>query len=158
MINLGFHSGKNTPPVFLPPALPDRIMEIVSALIVISTWILAIVIYMRYSVPSMPLFAAPIAMTCATAAFLFAGRAPIRYYNFPVKLTERNSMIQLFLARRFLRVVGIIVNLLLLCVVMSEAEYLFDVQTELFTIVTFAFSGLIMCAFVIYYIFAFRYK
>lgn len=158
MINLGPHSGGNMPPVYLPPTLIDRIMELLSILLAVAVWVLVILFHSNLQVAPQKLFSPPVIMTVLSVLFLWSSRAPIRFYNFPVRLTERNYVMQLFLARRLSRVVSIIINLLFLCTVLNEAESLFAVKAGLFAMLRVVCIVLIVLSLAVYYFFAFRYK
>lgn len=158
MINLGFYSGQNMPSVSIGLTVVDRILEGAAILIGVATWVLAVMFYFRLPVAPQLLFVAPAAITLCTAAFLWASRAPIRFYNFAVKLTENNYIMQLFLARRCVRAINVIANSMLLCTLLMEVEHTFDTVPGLFELLVYVFCGLLLIALIVYYIFAFRYK
>lgn len=156
MINLGFNSGRKMPNVYLELSPIDRIIEGLSVLFVAAAWVLAIVFY--YDLPSPParLFISPGSMTVMTLLFLWLSRAPIRFYNFPVKLNERNYVMQYLLASRLTRTMSLIMNLLLFWGLFIEVEYFWGVPTGTFSILMTISGGLMIVSLVVYYIFAFR--
>lgn len=156
MINLGFNSGNGMPNVRLELAPIDRILEGVAALLTIAAWILALVFYFRLSASGPRLFIAPCVMVALTAALIWSSRAPIRYYNFPVKLNERNYVMQYFIASRFIRILNIIANLMVFFGLFSELESSLNVPSGLFSLFMYIASGLMFLSLVGYYIFAFR--
>lgn len=158
MINLGFYSGRNMPPVYLEPKSVDRILEGISILLMAAAWVMAIVFYYDLPSPSGRLFINPGVMVVLTVMFLWASRAPIRLYNFPVKLNERNYVMQYLIASRFTRVVNLFGNLIFFCGLFVEVEPLFDVRIGFFRMIMGAVGGLLLVAFIGYYIFAFRYR
>ena len=156
MINLGFNSGKDMPNVYVELSPIDRILEGLVILLMAAAWVLAIVFYFDSPLPSSRLFIGPCAMIVFTVVFIWASRAPIRLYNFPVKLNERNYVMQYVIASRFTRVVNLIGNLTLFCTLLIELEAQLNVSQGLFTIFMHVTVGLLLLSFVGYYILAFR--
>lgn len=156
MINLGFYSGKKMPNVYLELTIVDRILEGLTVLFTAAAWVIAIVFY--FSLASRPdrLFYAPIGMTVFVVIFLWASRAPIRFYNFPVKLNELNYMMQYFIATRFARVVNLIGCLLFFCGLFIDLESISGATSGVFTILLHVVLGFFLLSFVGYYILAFR--
>lgn len=158
MINLGFHSGRNMPSVYIKPALVDYILDGLSISFTISVWILTLVSFWKLPDQSHEFPLNQILLLICTAICLWAARAPIRYYNFPVKLTEKNCVMQLFLARRCVRAINVAINIMFLFLLFDDLEGLFNIQTELFAIISYVLSFLILIILAVYYIFAFRFK
>jgi len=158
MINLGFNSGKDMPNVYVELTPIDRILEGLAVLLMTAAWVLAIVFYFNSPVPSGRLFIGPCAMIVFTVVFIWASRAPIRLYNFPVKVNERNYVMQYVIASRFTRVINLIGNLTLFCTLLIELESQLNVPQGLFTIFMHVTVGLLVLSFAGYYFFAFRYR
>ncbi|WP_163173125.1 hypothetical protein [Bacteroides sp. 51] len=144
------------PNVYLELTLIDRILEGLAILFTVAAWILATVVYFGVVSPPSKLFVSPIAMTVAMIVFLWASRAPIRFYNFPVKLNERNYVMQYFIATRFTRVVSLIICLMSFCGLFMELEWVFGMTQGFFQLMMHIVLGVLLLSFVFYYIFAFR--
>lgn len=158
MINLGRYSGADLPNVRIQPRLLDWVMEAISVLVWIS--LLCITFLYRQEISGMgggKNFILPGISTLITLLFLWSARAPIRYFNFPVRVTERNYVTQLILAVRFCRVVSIQLNITFLlrfladCVVQDEVvkRYLHGCSATLIV--------LLLVSFIIYFLIARRY-
>jgi len=158
MINLGFNSGKGLPNVYVELTPIDRILEGLAVLLMTAAWVLAIVFYYNSPVGSTRLFIGPCSMIVFTVVFIWASRAPIRLYSFPVKVNERNYVMQYVIASRFTRVINLIGNLTLFCTLLIELESQLNVSQGLFTTCMYATFGLLLLSFVVYYFFAFRYR
>lgn len=158
MINLGFRSGKSMPNVYLELTPVDRIVEGLAIMLTVAAWVLAIVFYFDLASPPSKLFIAPIVMTLLVVVFLWASRAPIRFYSFPVKLNERNYVMQYFIATRFTRVVGLLGCLIILCGLFVELEPIFDMAPGFFLNMMYGVTGFFILSFIVYYVFAFRYR
>lgn len=158
MINLGFRSGRNMPDVYVELTPIDRILEGLVALLVVAVWVLAVVFYFDSPLLSSQLFIRPCIMIVSAVLFLWASRAPIRFYNFPVKLNERNYVMQYIIASRFTRVVSVIVTLILCWEFFINLEPQLNISHGLFSTFEHITIGLLLLSFVGYYVFAFRYR
>lgn len=155
MINLGFRSGKNMPNVYLEPTIIDRILEGVGILIATVTWVLAIIESFELPTQQGKIFILPSVMTFWIAMFLWTSRAPIRFYGSPVKLNERNYVMQYLIATRFTRVVSLIGCLAFFCNYFLELRNLLGVEPGIFPVLMYVFAGLLLLSFIGYYIIAF---
>lgn len=158
MINLGFRSGRNMPNVYLELTPVDRILEGLSVLLTVAAWILAILFYFGLVTPPSQLFVSPITMTVLVVVFLWASRAPIRFYNFPVKLNERNYVMQYFIATRFTRAVSLILCLMTFCGLFIELGWMFGVSDGFFLNMMHVIAGFLFLSFLVYYFLAFRHR
>lgn len=158
MINLGFRSGKSMPNVYLELTPVDRILEGLAIMLTVAAWVLAIVFYFNLAHPPSQLFISPIMMTVMVIVFLWASRAPIRFYNFPVKLNERNYVMQYFIASRFTRVASLIVCLMTFCGLLMELAWVLGVAEGVFLIMLHIITGILLLSFIVYYVLAFRYR
>jgi len=156
MINLGFKSGRDMPNVYLELAPMDRILEGLCILLTAAAWVLAVLFYFDSPSPSGRLFISPGAMTAFTVIFFWASRAPIRLYNFPVKLNERNYVMQYLIATRLSRVVGLIGNLILFFGLFIELAPQLGVESDIFLYLMHLGGGLLLASLIVYYILAFR--
>lgn len=152
MINLGPYSGKNCPDVHFHPTVIDRILECAALIVVLATWV---GIYWLYEIEDVSL-SADVWMTGGFSVFSYlfmgiAGYLPIRFINFPVRVTERNVAVQYLLATRFIRVMTVILALMFLGAVFKE-------HCALGGILFFVPLVLLGLAFAVYYILAFKYK
>lgn len=152
MINLGPYSGKNCPDVRFRPTVADRMLEGTALLLVLATWA---VIGWQY-IQEEPLQSVVWVMGgCSLFSFLLVGGSaylPVRFINFPVRVTERNVAVQYMFALRFVRMLNIFLALALLASVLGL--YYAAWGTLLF-FVSFVLLGLAIAG---YYVFAFRYK
>ena len=140
MINLGPYSGKNCPNVRFQPTVIDRILEGTALLIVLVTWISIYWLYTQREGALLP-------------AVLMGGLAylPVRFINFPIRVTERNAAVQYLFAIRLTRVM----NIILLLVLLGSVWGLYYAFGKLLLLVSFVLLGV---AFIGYYILAFKYK
>lgn len=158
MINFGFKSGKNMPNVYLELTPLDRILEGLIVLFAVAAWVLTLVLYYNSSLPTKHLFIVSSVITMFTLLFLWSSRAPIRFYNFPVILNERNYVMQYFIASRFTRIIGLLLNPLLFFQAMITIEPGLNIPPGFFLIIVCAFTVLLLASFIGYYIVAFRHR
>lgn len=152
MINLGSYSGKHCPDVRFCPTLIDRLLEGVALSLVLATW--AVIGWLYVQKGESLSSAVWVAGGCSLFVFLLLGGSaylPIRFINFPVRVTERNVAVQYLLAVRLVRVLNIVLSLVLLARVLA----MYYVWGELLFFVSFVLLGL---ALVGYYVLAFKYK
>lgn len=152
MINLGSYSGKNCPDVRFRPALMDRLLEGIALLLVLATWV--VIGWLSIQKEESLLSAVWVAGGCSLFSFLLLGGSaylPVRFINFPVRVTERNVAVQYLLAVRFVRVLNIVISLVMLALVLV----LYDAWGRLLFFVSFVLMGL---AIIGYYVLAFKYK
>lgn len=152
MINLGPYSGKNCPDVRFRPTVIDRILEGAALLVVLVTWIGIFWLYAQKGNSLSP----DVWMMGGFSVFCFlllsiAGYLPIRFINFPVRVTERNAGVQYLLAIRLTRVMNVILTLTFLGAAFRDhcafGRILFFIPLVLMGL---AFAG--------YYILALKYK
>lgn len=156
MINLGRNSGKGMPNVHLNPALIDFIIEGLSILLGIVACVITIIYYPKLSVKLSQFWLFPLFVMLLTVLFLWLSRAPIRFYNFPVKLTEQNYVRQYWIASRLTRTIGLILNLLMLFSVLMETKAVLGQSPTVFFIMFKVSIVLIFLALGVYYYFALR--
>lgn len=152
MINLGSYSGKNCPDVRFCPALMDRLLEGIALLLVLATW--AVIGWLSIQKEESLLSAVWVEGGCSLFSFLLLGGSaylPVRFINFPVRVTERNVAVQYLLAVRFVRVLNIVISLVMLALVLVQ----YDAWGRLLFFVSFVLMGL---AIIGYYVLAFKYK
>lgn len=152
MINLGPYSGGKCPNVHYHPVLPDRMLEGAALLLVLATWGIICWLYI-YKVE---IFSSTLWGIGASSSFCFlliggCSYLPVRFFNFPVRVSERNIGVQYLLAVRLTRVVNVLLSLIFLSGVLTEC---FDAAG----IMLIASLILLSLAFVGYYILAFRCK
>ena len=152
MINLGPYPGKNCPDVHFRPTVIDRVLECAALIVVLATWV---GIYWLYEIEDVSL-SADVWMAGGFSVFSYlfmgiAGYLPIRFINFPVRVTERNVAVQYLLATRFIRVMTVILSLMFLGAVFKKL-------CALGGILFFVPLVLLGLAFAVYYILAFKYK
>lgn len=151
MINLGSYSGKNCPEVRYRPTALDRILEGAALFILLATWVCIYWLYTRKGGALSP----NVWVMGGTSVFTFiimgiSSYLPVRFFNFPVRVNERNIVIQYLLAVRLTRVMNII-----MCLTFLSAVFLDYYKIAFyFFIATFA---LLILAFIGYYVLAFRY-
>lgn len=152
MINLGPFSGKSCPDVRFRPALSDRVLEGIALLCMLATWGCIYWLYAWKEEPFSPeLWAIGGASVCCFVIMGVCSYLPVRFINFPVRVSERNIGIQYLLAIRLTRVMNVVLNFTFLSgVLMKYFKF-----AEILFIASFVLLGL---AFVIYYILAYRYK
>ena len=91
---------------------------------------------------------------CSIFCFLLMGGLaylPVRFINFPIRVTERNAAVQYLFAIRLTRVM----NIILLLVLLGSVWGLYYAFGKLLLLVSFVLLGV---AFIGYYILAFKYK
>lgn len=158
MINLGSYSGKGMPNVCIRIAPLDWIMEGISVFIVIGSWILTAIFYSQTANPKTLLYSAGI-ITAITILFICMNRCPIRYYNFPVKLTEKNYIYQYRLAIRLCRIINIQINLLILIHFLAQMTTTINIKPEIIQILPgIIIPGILLITLSIYYTIAYRHK
>lgn len=152
MINLGPYSGKNCPNVRYHPGIIDRALEVVALLIVLAIWGCIYWIYTREGAShSSEMW---ISGGLAVLSFIImacCSYVPVRMINFPVRVNEQNISIQYLLAVRFARVMNIILELVFLSSLLLNYYRIASIFFGMAIILMFI-------AFVIYFIFAFKYK
>ena len=152
MINLGSYSGKHCPDVRFCPTLIDRLLEGVALLLVLATWAVIGWLSVRSGEPLSS--AVWVAGGCSLFSFLLLGGSaylPIRFINFPVRVTEGNVAVQYLLAVRLVRVLNIVLSLVMLALVLVQ----YDAWGKLLFFVSFVLMGLAIMG---YYVLAFKYK
>lgn len=152
MINLGPFSGSNCPNVRFRPALIDRILEGVAILLFLTTC--GCILWLHTRGGELPIPNVWIAGGVAFLCLILMGVCsylPVRFYNFPVRVNERNIGIQYLLAVRLTRVMNVILNLMFLSGAFLE-------YCGLAKVFFFGSFGLLALALLGYYILAFRCK
>lgn len=152
MINLGPYPGRNCPNVRFQPTVLDRILEGMALLVVLVTWGGIYWLYTQKggSLPSDVWMMGGFSVFCFLLMGI-AGYLPVRFINFPVRVTERNVAVQYLLAIRFTRVMNVILTLMFLAAAFKE-------YCVLGRILFFAPLVLLGLSFAGYYILAFKYK
>lgn len=152
MINLGPYSGKNCPNVHYQPRVVDRALEVAALLIVLAIWGCIYWLYTQEGVSNssrMWILGGMSVLGFIISAL--SSYAPVRMINFPVSVNEQNIGIQYLLAVRFLRVLNIILELFFLSSLLMSYSRIASVFFGIAIVLMFI-------AFVIYFVFALKYK
>ena len=154
MLNLGRHSGAGMPNVIFRPVLIDWILIGLVVLPLAATWACTGLFYKELSAAGKE-FLIWGAMSTLTAILLLVSlRIPVKWINFPVKVTEQNIWVQYVLAIRFVCVLCVGLNLTFLFRLFHELEPTWGVQGGLFNIISLVVVGLILIALIAYRIWA----
>lgn len=152
MINLGPFSGSNCPNVRFRPALIDRILEGVAILLFLTTC--GCILWLHIQGGELPIpnvwLAGGVSLLCLILMGV-CSYLPVRFYNFPVRVNERNIGIQYLLAVRLTRIMNVVLNLMFLSGAFLE-------YYELAKVFFFGSFALLALAFLGYYFLAFKYK
>lgn len=152
MINLGPHSGKNCPNVHYHPGVLDRALEVAALLIVLAIWGCIYWLYTQRGVShSSEMWISGGLSVLSFVILALSSYAPVRMINFPVRVNEQNIGIQYLLAVRFTRVMNIILGLLFMSSLLINY---YRIASIFFGIAI----ALMFIAFVIYFVFALKYK
>lgn len=159
MINLGPFSGKDMPEVRMPAQIVDRILEVLAFLLVLSVWILAWVYWGELSSESKN----KLLTLCVVDGLLFgmlfwSSYAPIRFFNFPVRPTQRNVVSQYWLATKLTRTLNVIGTALILFVTCGELSSFWSVKANLFSVCIAATGCLMVVSFLVYFLLARRWR
>lgn len=159
MINLGRYPGTDVPNVKAQPRMIDWVMDAVSILM----WIAIVCITIIYrqelaGVKEGKGFILPGISTLITLLFLWSTRAPIRYFNFPVRVTERNYVTQYLLATRMCRVISIQINASFLLTMIGKTMILDAPSKDYLSMTSALLIGLVLISVIIYYLIARRYR
>lgn len=146
MINLGRHPATEALNVRLIPQPIDRILEVATALLVILMWVGFFVF-----VNERTLIGIPIIGTIVVGVTHGCAYAPLRYFNLPVRINERNAAIQYLLASRLCRVISIPTALLFCGTLIKDL-------VNWGTLVLFIATVLLFGVIIIYHIIALRHK
>lgn len=137
----------------------DRILEGAAAMLMLASLSLIIIHWSRLPANSQNDL---IMLACITpinyAIFFASAYAPVKWINFPVRPTEQNIGVQYWLVGKTLRILNIIVNLLLLFICCKEISPAWEINPGIFEVLMAIQGILIAVAFIIYYIFAFKYQ
>ncbi|WP_353332557.1 DUF1648 domain-containing protein [Bacteroides sedimenti] len=165
---------KNQQDIRLPRTKVDKIMEAIALLLLIATWLLAIIFY-----PKLPdvipvhfnfageadgwgskshLFILAAVATLVMALTGFSAYYPMRMTNLRIKFTEETKATQLFLASRLLRTVNILIGVLFILVEFSMASSLFTVKPRLFSLLTGVIVILLLLSILVYFALARKYR
>ena len=109
MINLGFNSGKDAPNVRYYPTLIDRILELIVVCINITMWVAFFLLHNKINLSTETAVLGTILSILMGSIAYF----PIRYFNFPINITQQNVAIQYTLAVRYVRILNIIYTTML---------------------------------------------
>ena len=127
-------------------------VDYIPLLIVLVTWISIYWLYTQREGALLP--AVWVMGGCSIFCFLLMGGLaylPVRFINFPIRVTERNAAVQYLFAIRLTRVM----NIILLLVLLGSVWGLYYAFGKLLLLVSFVLLGV---AFIGYYILAFKYK
>ena len=152
MINLGPFSGSNCPNVRFHPVLIDRILEGVAILLFLTTCGCILWLHIQGGellIPNVWL-AGGVSLLCLILMGV-CSYLPVRFYNFPVRVNERNIGVQYQIAVRLTRVMNVVLNLMFLSGAFLE-------YYELAKVFFFGSFALLTLALLGYYFFAFKYK
>lgn len=131
MISIGNHSGKGLPNYYIHRRTLDYILETVTLLLVLGTWLICFMQILpegkdaeRFS------YYLPMLIISLIGLFtlLLPNRVPTKYYNFPVPVHKDNIINQLFLAHRAFRSIGGIMSLMAFLQALSSV-YSFVVES-----------------------------
>lgn len=147
MINLGFHSGKQAPEVHYYPNLLDRVLEGIALVELIAMW----GGYFRLREEFTPAMEQAIIASLLCLLVGASAYFPIRYINFPVKITRQNVAMQYTLVIRLCRMLNITLTGMMAASVFMEHSELCE---TLFYAALLGMAG----SLVAYFILAFRYK
>lgn len=152
MINLGPYSGKNCPNVHYQPGVIDRALEVAALLIVLATWICIYWLYTQKGVSysSEMWISGGMSVVCFIIMAL-SSYVSVRKINFPVRVNEQNIGIQYMLAVRFTRVMNVFLGLLFLSSLLINYYRIASIFFGIAIVLMFI-------AFVIYFVFALKYK
>lgn len=159
MINLGPYSGSNCPEVHVQPRVIDRIEEIIAFLLLITV---GIVVWKYYPVVSeeernmMWLKVGVSAFIWVLA--LWSSYAPVKYYNFPVRVSEKNIAVQYLLVTRTFRVFNLVFMFLMLSFILSDIEPHLMVRAGFFNLLSAVFGIIVFICLIVYYVRAYRYR
>ncbi len=160
MLDLGRYSAKNIQVARVYPSLVDRILEIVVLLLILFTWGSAIWIYfiLHDKSGTSSVFATAGGATAVALILGISAYVPIRMIKFPFRITEHNAQVQLFLARRLVRVLNVMTLLIFITIVFTQHEQACGISTGMVHICTNIAIILLILLVIIYYIFAYRYR
>jgi len=161
MINLGRHrySEKNITHLHVHPTMFDWVLRVLSALTTLSIWILIAVFYETLAHTNNDFWVFGGASLFVTLLFLLTeSKASIRWYNFPFKVNDQNVWRQFFLAKRFMRVVCLELNLIFLLRILASLGGYWDINPRLFDIFSFATLQIIFISMIVYFILAYRWR
>lgn len=152
MINLGPFSGKNCPNVRYQPSVVDRIFEGAALLALLGTLSSIYWFHVRSGEEiSRELWIMGGISILTFVILAISAYVPVRLINFPVRVSERNIVVQYLLAVRFVRVINVILSI----------AFFFRVFVNYYEWASFlwgAFFLLLIPAFIVYYILAYRYR
>lgn len=156
MINLGPYSGADMQNIYIRGTWADRILEAIAVLLSISMWVLAILWSGKTPGNPRDWFAIAIGSTVITGLLFWSAYAPIRFIRFPVRLTKQNVWWQYRIATKYVRVVNIIINGILLSSALPKLRY--GLEPEIVQLVTFGGIAAFILSLIGYYLVAFRYR
>lgn len=152
MINLGTYSGKNCPNVHLKIGIIDRILEGLALFVQLALWGC---IYWIYTKKGSAFSSETWVMGgLSTFTFILLGACsygPVRIFNFPVRVSERNVAVQYLLAVRFVRILNVLLGVFFLTTVFME----YYKWTPVFFSAILALQAI---AFIVYFVMANKYK
>lgn len=150
-INLGPFSGKNAPEIHYHPSIADRILEGTAVLCLFSG--IGIVCWNYFHADNLSDYEVyGIFISVLVFALLFGGAyAPIRCFNFPVRIGKHNVVKQYILVTKLIRIFNLFFTMFMVASILSE----YYTWAAILRVIL-----LIICilSMVTYYILAFRYK
>ena len=149
-VNLGPFPGRGCPDVHYRPAVFDWALEALSVCIVLAGWGVVLAVHAGQG-PLLPsgIWIMQGGATLVCALMLAAARMPVRFFNFPVRVSERNIVPQYLLATRLTRAFNVCLSLLLVSAPWAEAH----VAAAVLTVASLVLMGL---ALIVYYLFALK--
>lgn len=159
MLNLGPYSTKEYPNLRIKPTVVDRLLEAMTIVIVVAAWVCLLYVYFNSANRAMYCHLLT-SMALGLPTFLLFGIAylPIRFVNFPIRITANNVATQYFLAIRLLRVINVLITLLFLFFVMNKVSKDLDIAKDIIYLLSAIVTTFIPISLIVYYIFAFRLK
>lgn len=151
-VNLGPFSGRGCPDVRVRHAVADWVMEALAVLIILAGWVVTLAVCVGQGAPlPAETWGMQGLATLACALLLAAARMPVRFFNFPVRVSERNIVPQYLLATRLTRAFNICCCLLLVSAPWAEASR----AAAVLTVASLVLMGLSLVA---YYLLALKSK
>ncbi|NDV59020.1 hypothetical protein [Bacteroides sp. 519] len=155
MINLGRFSGKGMPNIRIRPVMLDWIFIGVSLAIVILVWILFLINYQQLTAQGNDGFTLAIMNTVITIILVSVPYIPLKWTNFPFRLTEANVWKQYFLLLRVVRISMLELNFLFLSLFLSNLIPEWKVYNAVLQLVIMGVLGI---TFLIYFFIAYRWR
>lgn len=155
LVNFGRYPGNNYPEVRFYPSMADHLLEIVAALFAASC--VGMAIYFQYtsstwSQPSEYWWTQAGVSLILSLLLGFTAYLPMKFYNFPFQLNDRNIGMQCLLATRSIRVINAVINFIFAVRMLSVIE------PEIAGLTLPIGVTLLIITIAGYYLLAYRYK